>query len=473
MSKGIEEPAADITSEPPSAEDYFNLGNISHRAGDLDKAAALYRRALEIAPDHAKSHNNLGAALNEQGRLNAAIASYRHAIALDPNHERAHYNLGLALQTQGEFNEAAASFRAAVKLRPSYAKAHYNLASLSSLNERSPANVAAFASLAEQVKKIDSFRPQERTMLLFAMSKSLESRGVFDEAFSYMKLANAAMRSSLSFDIGATNHRMATIAEVFSKSLLDSLAGVGSCSERPIFIVGMARSGTTLVEQIISSHPKVRGGGENPSLPSLVASTRGADGSAYPLWVRALTKTNCAAIGQAYLQSLPPSVPDELRTTDKTLSNIENLGLIQLCLPQARIIHCQRDPRDVCVSCFASRFSDGQEYAYDLTELGMYWRAYDRLMTHWKAVLRPGWMFEISYEALVQDVEPHARRLIAYCGLDWDDACLRFFESRREVRTASFAQVRKPIYTESVGRWRRFATHLGPLLDALGEDWRQ
>jgi hypothetical protein len=182
-----------------------------------------------------------------------------------------------------------------------------------------------------------------------------------------------------------------------------------------------------------------------------------------------MTAPDCRSIGQAYLNGLPPAGPGESRLTDKWLPNFERLGLIHLCLPNARIIHCRRDPRDVCLSCFSIRFSSGQEYAYDLAELGRYWRAYDRLMDHWRAVLPPGRMLEVPYEAVVGDMEAWARRLITHCGLPWDEVCLNFHESGRVVKTASAAQVRRPIYGDSVGRWRRFQSHLGPLLEALGE----
>jgi hypothetical protein len=184
-----------------------------------------------------------------------------------------------------------------------------------------------------------------------------------------------------------------------------------------------------------------------------------------------MTAADCRGIGATYLGRLPETAPGETRVTDKWLHNFEHLGLIHLCLPGATIIHCRRDPRDVCLSCYALDFRRVMDFTFDLTELGRYWRAYDRLMAHWRAVLPPGRMLEIPYEAVVEDVETWARRLIAHCGLPWDDACLRFHESSRNVRTASSAQVRRPIYTASVGRWRRFERHLGPLLEALGEPW--
>ena len=262
-----------------------------------------------------------------------------------------------------------------------------------------------------------------------------------------------------------------SMAMAFDRERLGRLGGEGLASDRPIFIVGMPRSGTSLVEQILGAHPAVHGAGELPNLSRLVMSSRGQGDSVYPRWAPTMNGQDCRAIGQAYLDSLPATATGHTRITDKWVDNFEHLGLIHACLPNAAIIHCQRDPRDVCLSCFAIRFSESQAYSYDLTELGRYWRAYDRLMDHWRQTLPPGRMLDVPYEAVVADVEGWARRLVAHCGLEWDDVCLRFHESRRQVRTASFAQVRRPIYADSVGRWRRFARHLGPLLEALGPPW--
>jgi hypothetical protein len=283
--------------------------------------------------------------------------------------------------------------------------------------------------------------------------------------------ANAIRRASLSFDVVAAEWRLDRIARTFDAPRLAALGGFGHPSDRPIFIVGMPRSGTTLVEQILSAHPQVHGAGEIPILPNWLAASRGQGGAPYPDWGLTMTGADCANIGQIYLDALPAVPPPKTRITDKWVDNFEHLGLIHACLPNAVIIHCQRDPRDTCLSAFGIRFIEGQPYSYDLAELGRFWRAYDRLMAHWRAVLPPGRMLEAPYEAVVEDVEGWARRLIAHCGLEWDDACLRFYESGRQVYSASFAQVRRPIYTASVGRWRPFARHLGPLLDALGPPW--
>jgi hypothetical protein len=239
-----------------------------------------------------------------------------------------------------------------------------------------------------------------------------------------------------------------------------------------VFIVGMPRSGSTLVEQIISAHSQAHGAGEVRLLPAIAETTRGRSGEIFPYWATSLNRADCGSIGQSYLDRLPPALPGQVRVTDKWLENFENLGLIHLALPRATIIHCRRDPGDVGFSCFSLRFTQGQEYAYDLVELGRYWRAYDRLMAHWREALPPGRMLEVPYEAVVEDLEGWARRIVEHCGLPWEDACLRFYDSRRAVRSASAAQVREPIYRRSVGRWKPFARHLAPMFEAMGRPER-
>ena len=461
-----------VALNPQAAEPHYNLGVILGRQGRLDEAASSYERALVLRPDHAEAHNNLGIVRRAQGRYGEAETSFRNALAARPNHAKAHYNLGVTLQHQGRLEEAAASYRSAIAIKPDYAEAHYNLALQLPMDGASPDADAAFALLSQQLGQLDQFQPMQRAMLLFALGKAQESRGEFDLAFSSLARANTLHRAVRPFDIVEAERLTASIAGSFDGALFERLRNGGAASDRPIFIVGMPRSGTTLIEQILSAHPEVHGAGEIPTLESLVIRQGERRGAAYPSWARNLTPGERHDLGQAYLDALPAAPGGETRIVDKTLLNFRHLGLIHLCLPNAIIIHCRRDPRDACFSCFATRFGDGQDYAYELTELGRYWRAYDELMAHWRAALPPGRMLEVPYEAVIQDVEAWSRRLVAHCGLEWDDACLRFYESQRDVRTASFAQVRQPIYASSVGRWRRFEHHLGPLVEALGEPWK-
>ncbi len=460
-----------IALSPGLGEPLYNLGNVLDREGRRAEAADAYRQAIALKPNYPEAYNNLGAVLAARGALVEAIEAYRQAITLQPAYAEAHYNLGNALKERGDLETAADAYRRAVALRPDHAGAYYHLASLKQLGDRAPETEAAFAELSRQAATAERLPPAARATLLFALGKALEDRGAPDGAFEALRRANALHRSGLSFDVAEAERRMRALAEVFDRPLLERLAGAGVNDRRPVFILGMPRSGTTLAEQILSAHPAVLGLGEVPYLPAALERLVGPDGEAAPAWASALTGAGVRAIGQAYVEKLPPGAADPRRVVDKLPSNFQRLGLIHLALPESTIIHCRRDPRDVCLSCYGTHFRDGLDYAYDLAELGRYWRAYDALMNHWRAVLPPGRMLEVPYEAVVGDLETWARRLIAHCGLPWDDGCLNFHQSRRDVRTASSAQVRRPIYADSVGRWRRFETHLGPLLEALGAPW--
>jgi tetratricopeptide (TPR) repeat protein len=463
----------DAPAAPAEAGRWFRAGNAAFAQGDPLQAASAYERALALAPDHADAWLNLGAAYRQLDRIEEAAACARRVLDLRPDDPRALANLGNALAVQGRLEEAARSYRRSLQIRPDDAETWYNMVNLQPLNDGSADSDADFAELTRRAEASDHLTPREQSALLFALGRALDARGESEAAFRSLARANALHRSALKFDIAASERLAAAIIERFDAALFDRLRGLGSASDRPVFIVGMPRSGGTLAEQIISAHPAVHGAGEIGILPPLVSRIRGPQGAGYPYWAGALAGEDLQHLAQAYLEALEPLGPGKERITDKSVSTFQLLGLVHLCLPNARIIHCRRDPRDVCVSCFSTRFSVSHDYAYDLQELGRYWRLYDRLMAHWRTVLPGGRMLEVDYEALVEDPEAWARRLIAHVGLEWDDACLRFWDSGREVRTASFAQVRRPVFKGSVGRWRRFSEHLGPLLEALGEPWSE
>jgi hypothetical protein len=250
---------------------------------------------------------------------------------------------------------------------------------------------------------------------------------------------------------------------VFAAEMLRDKSCLGDPSAAPIFIVGMPRSGTTLIEQILASHPKVFGAGELREMANLA----GHIGAAFPEAMPGLSGEELRRIGEQYVRSVTRLAPSAERITDKMPGNFSLAGLIHLALPNARIIHACRDARDTAFSCFSLLFSGTLEFTYDLAELGRYYRAYLKLMGHWREVLPEGIMLEVQYEDVVGDLENQARRIIAHCGLEWDDACLSFYKTERSVRTASATQVRQPIYQSSIGRWRLHEEELGPLLREL------
>jgi hypothetical protein len=300
----------------------------------------------------------------------------------------------------------------------------------------------------------------------FALGKCLEDLGDHDRAFPHFIEGCKLKRSSINYDSAQMTRRFNDVMRVFDRATIARLRGGGNPSAVPLFVLGMPRSGTTLLEQIIASHPEVHGAGEITDL--LKIAWKSPD-SAYPGNILALDQATLSKWGDDYVAGLRKRAPDAPHITNKMPENFVFIGLIHLMLPNARIIHVNRNPVDTCLSCFKTLFNSGLDHTYDLAELGQYYVDYARLMDHWRDVLPAGAFLDVQYEDIVADQETQARRLIDFCGLEWNDACINFHKHKRSVRTASLAQVRQPIYKSSVERWRAYEKYLGPLLDALGD----
>lgn len=456
-----------IALRPDDAATHYNLAAVLEALGRPAEAAGHYERTLALYPDHAGAHNRLGNVLCEQGRPTKAIPHYQRARALRPDDADILANLGKAYRDQGDLAAARKEFQSAIDLAPRRGRYYGALVSLMHVTSGDGV-LAAMQMLAQD---ITSLPRDDQIELRFALAKAhmdLEQPAL---AFDHLHAGNALKRRTIAYDEKAALAQFDRVRTVFTPALLRDRQAWGDPSDRPIFIVGMPRSGTTLVEQILASHPAVFGAGERSELPRGVANLRAPNiNLGFPEIVPGLSDTRLRAFGREYLDAILPSAPTATRITDKMPSNFWFAGLIHLALPGARIIHVRRDPLDTCLSCFSLLFTGDHPYAYDLGELGRYYRAYAALMAHWRQVLPPDAMFEVAYEDLVADLVPQVRRIVAYCGLDWDDACLDFMATQRPVRNASAPQVRQPIYRSSVGRWRPYAAFLQPLIEALGVD---
>lgn len=309
-------------------------------------------------------------------------------------------------------------------------------------------------------------------MLHFSLGKVRDDLGEYTRAFEHYLEANRLKRAGIEYDEARQARFFRDFIRYCNAEFLRAHAGTGAASELPVFIVGMSRSGTTLVEQILGSHPEVHGAGELHFLRRCLRVELGPTDSddELPARLASLDAAGLRRVGERYAAALAELAPAARRITDKLPGNMALVGLIHLTLPRARIIHCVREPLDTCVSCFSKLFTTGHAFSYDLRELGRFYRLYQELMHHWQTVLPLGRMLEVRYEDVVADMEGQARRLLEFCGLPWNAACLRFHENRRTVRTASLAQVRQPIYSGSVGRWRRYEKYLAPLQEALAGD---
>ena len=450
-----------IALKPAYGEAHSSLGNILDSLARREEAIASFRAALKINPKLVEAHYNLANCLSDHGAVEAAVETFERVLALRPEYAEAYNNMGNALKGLGRLAEAEAAFRKALSLKPDYARAHFSLSSVKSYRPGDD-HMAAMEALLHK----PTVDPMDAIHLHFALGKAHEESEEYDRAFENLLAGNRRMRDACPFDIAEQEDEFNRIAEAFDEAFLSRRQATGAESGLPVFIVGMPRSGTSLVEQILASHGKVHGAGERGFLPKLVNGLGGGRAS-FPECLGDAGDGLWKDIGDLYLESLTSLAPEALRITDKMPINFKYIGLIHLCLPHARIIHCRRDAVDTCLSCFKVRFSHGQEFSYDLAELGRYYRFYERLMDHWQAVL-PGKLLDLPYEGVVDDLEGAARRMIEFCGLDWDENCLEFHNTDRTVMTASNVQVRRPIYNNSIGLWRRYERQLAPLLDALG-----
>jgi len=455
-----------LSLSPDSAEAHNYLGNALQALSRFEDAAASYGKALAIRPDYAEARNNLGNALQVLGRPAEAIACYEAALTLQPDRADIHNNLGAVLESIGRIAEARQAYERAIALAPGRPAFYRSLTDLAPVLPEDP-RLPAMEALAQDMAGLPE---SERIELHFALGKALADIGQYERSFRHYFFANALKRSRLVYDEAATLQQLDRIRAAFSAELMRTKQGLGHPSPAPVFILGMPRSGTTLVEQILASHPQVFGAGELMAFDNAVARFGGLEGTlgAYPDFVPGMTGDELRQLGADYLERARASAPLAERTTDKMPANFRFVGLIHLALPDARIIHMRRDPVDTCLSCFTRLFAQDQPHTYDLRELGRYYRAYAALMAHWRAVLPPGVMLEVEYEAVVADIETQARRILAHCGLPWDDACLAFHKTPRPVRTASASQVRQPIYRSSIGRWQPYRDWLQPLLGELG-----
>jgi len=454
--------------EPRNPLAWLNLGNVLWSRDRNEEAEAAFREALRLEPGHPQVHYNLGDFLVYQGRMQESEAAYRRALELKPDYAEVYGDLGSALGYQGRTREAEEAFRQALRLDPTLARVYWYLCSNHKYRSADNEDVAAILALLGS-KDIDE---SDAMHLHFALGKIYDDCEEYDKAISHYKYANRIGHKKTAFNPPRFADLVSQIIDVYTPEFFAERRGHGSSSEAPVFIVGMMRSGTTLIEQIVAAHPRVFGAGELNRMREIVdgLAQRAPEGESYPRCAQRIDRDAAAALAQDYLVRAERDAPDGVaRISDKMPSNFLHLGLIALLFPEAHIIHCRRDPVDTCLSVYFQNFAATNEFAHDLEEIGFYYRQYDRLMTHWREAL-PLAMHEIQYEELVSGMDEKARELVAFLGLEWDDRCLAYDRNPRAVVTSSSWQVRQPVYKTSVRRWRNYETYLGPLFKALGID---
>ena len=451
-----------MAQAPRRTEPYLGSGGVCLADGRYDEALYWFTRAQEIAPDLPSALEGAGSALLALGRPAEALTVFERLQSVDAKSDMAFHGAGEALQQLGRLPEARRAVERAVALAPDHAGHHYALAQLGRFVEDDP----RLAGLERLAVKAVSLPEAARCELHFALGKAYDERGRYAEAFEHLRTANALKRRHIVYDEAMFLGILDDLAAAFTPAVMAARRGAGDPSDIPVFVVGMPRSGTTLVEQIIGSHPAAFGAGELMYLHYLLGQNLA--GPDFPAHFAEVPNEALRKLGSLYAARLRASAPQAARIVDKLPANFMLAGLIHLVLPNARIIHVRRDPLDTCLSCYMNLFSQNIDYSYDLGELGRYYHAYEGLMAHWRRVLPEGAMLEVRYEELVKDFAAEARRIVAYCGLDWDEACLSFHRTERVVHTLSSAQVRQPLYTSAVGRAAPYRQWLGPLCEALG-----
>jgi tetratricopeptide (TPR) repeat protein len=451
-----------VRQRPDLADGHARLAAVKLRMMEPEAAIESARRALKLKPDLTFALQTLGSALDTLGRYEEAVAVRRRAIGLNPRSGALQYDLGMTHMHHGQLAAAEASFRAALALEPDNGSLHRALAFLVPHKTRD-ADIAAL----ERVRRANSASDDDRMHAAFGLGKALDDIGAHDEAFGYFLEANRLKRAVLTYTSEETDRLFDKMKAVFTPERFASLAGQGCPDETPIFVLGMPRSGTSLVEQVLASHPEVAGGGEFRLVNQLMGGFAG--GAGFPL-AEALDAVSPGALremGESYVRQVRALSPKARFITDKLPGNFIMIGFIRLILPNAKIIHCRRDAVDTCLSIFKNFFAaEHLRYAYDLGEIGHYYRRYEDLMAHWHRVL-PGFVYDVAYERLIDDFEPEVRRLLDHCGLEWREECREFFAARRSVQTASSVQVRKPLYKSSIGQAARYGDRIAPLLAAL------
>ena len=429
----------------------------------LEEAQQAARKVLTIEPENPQSWITVAGVASRLLRPEQALEAYERAEKLNPQEVRIRLSMGHLQKTLGDRAASEASYHAALQRQPALAEAYWSLADLKNyaFSEAEVTDMQALAAAATTARA-------DQAQLHFSLGKAFEQRSEYAQAFTHYARGNALRRADAPFDIASFEARSARISAFFAPELFAAYDGSGEPSPAPIFIVGLPRSGSTLIEQILASHSQVQGTMELSNIIRMVHQfdDRVANRDGYPETLRDAPRGLLAALGQRYLEETLPLRAGRAHFTDKLPNNFSHIGLIQLILPQAIIIDARRYPMDACFSTYKQHFAEGQNFSYDLEDLGRYYRCYLGLMDHWDRVL-PGKVLHVQYEDVVRDAEPQIRRLLAHCRLEFEPACLSFHQTRRSVRTASAEQVRQPLYTSGIGYWRHFEGPLEPLRRAL------
>lgn len=451
---------------PIYPEASLGIAGIRLEQQELVQAINVAQQALALSPENAELHTLMGSIQNDLGFPDRSEEAFNKALELDPDSIGAHNGLGTLRLEQGDADAALELFDQAQKIDPEKIETLFNMGLARKFSREDP----ELAKLQEWADKSEELSDRKRVHMHFALGKALDDLGDYDAAFRHFLEGNRLKRKTFEYSAEESARTFEVVRDTFNADFFAKHNGAGTSSKLPIFVLGLPRSGTTLTEQIIASHPDVFGAGELRELSLISNAVNGPHNPNFPHNMSTAPAAWIKEIGQHYIEQLQAHAPQYTRITDKMPANFLFIGLIHMALPNAKIVHVMRNPVDTGVSTFTRLFGRNQYQSYELGELGRYCAEYQKVMEHWRKVLPEGTVFELQYEQLVEDTEGQTRRLIEYLELPWDDACLDFTRTERQVRTASLTQVRQPIYKSSVERWRKYEKHLEPLIDAI-EKW--
>ena len=450
-----------LSINPGYASAYNNLANIWYLQGHMQQAIETYHKALAIEPQSPHTHYNLATLYNKQQQTIKAIEHYQLALSHDPTYAQACTDLAALLKQTGKTKQAIQYYQQAIQLDPTDTISYRALSNLKTSQDNT--HIETMETLLQELPK----ESEKATHLYFALARSYEKKEDYSSAFLYLNQGNQNKRKTFDYNISLTEALFQQIAFIFDQDFVTRQQASGYSSTAPIFIVGMPRSGTSLVEKIIASHSHVFGAGEITSLQDVILAKYNTYKDML-LSIYDVSKQECLQLGMDYVNQLPQQNIPISRIINKMPMNFIHLALIKIILPQAKIIHCARHPLDTCLSCYKQLFTSGQLFSYDLEETARYYMAYTRLMDHWRSIMANDFL-DIRYEDLVARPTEESRRLIEYCELDWEDSCLTFYNNDHVTRTASSAQVDKPIYQDAIGRWQHYAPYLQPALNIFSQ----
>ena len=445
---------------------WINFGTALNEQQKFDKADQAFRRALQIKPRNVHTLERLGANCMNDGRLDESIDYLQQAVEIDPKHFPSLLCLGHALKTVGRQDEAIAAYRQCADSKPEFGEVYWSLANLKTFRFEE----AEVEEMKLRLDEVTNSNPNEdsEVSFCFALGKSHEDRKDYKQAFSYYARGNEKKRLLVHYDPIEFEVQIDRLIDVFTKDYFEARQGQGDPDPSPVLIVGLPRSGATLLEQILASHSEVEGTAELHYLLRIATETglNRADGIKYPQCMLELAPHQVRGLGEEYIELTQPHRTGKPYFTDKLPNNFTGVGFLHAILPNAKVIDARRHPLDSCLGTFKQLFAKGQPFSYDLYDLAHYYTQYVRIMKHWDEVL-PGKVLRVNYEEVVADLEVQARRIADHCGLDWEDGMLRFHETKRAVRTASSEQVRQPIYSGSVNLWRHYEEDLAELIDFM------